>query len=31
LVQWHPERMNDQFNPLTANIKKSILDEVRSL
>jgi putative glutamine amidotransferase len=31
LVQWHPERMNDQSNPLTASIKKSFLDEVRSL
>lgn len=31
LVQWHPERMNDQSNPLTANIKKSFLDQLRSL
>jgi putative glutamine amidotransferase len=31
LVQWHPERMNDQSNPLTATIKKSFLDQVRSL
>ncbi len=31
LVQWHPERMNDQTNPLTAAIKKNFLDEVRSL
>jgi putative glutamine amidotransferase len=31
LVQWHPERMNDQSNPLTATIKRSFLDQVRSL
>jgi len=31
LVQWHPERMSDQANPLTATVKKSFLDEVRSL
>lgn len=31
LVQWHPERMNDQSNPLTATIKKSFLESVRNL
>ncbi len=31
LVQWHPERMNDQSSPLTSCIKKSFLDQVRSL
>ncbi len=31
LVQWHPERMNNQSSPLTKNIRESFLDEVRSL
>ena len=31
LVQWHPERMTDQTNALTKNIKESFLNEVRSL
>ena len=31
LVQWHPERMNDQSNALTANMKWSFLDHARSL
>jgi putative glutamine amidotransferase len=31
LVQWHPERMNDQSNPLAATIKMSFLDSVRNL
>jgi putative glutamine amidotransferase len=30
LVQWHPERMTDQENPFSLNVKKSFLDEVRS-
>lgn len=29
LVQWHPERMNDQENPLTKNIKVAFIDSVR--
>jgi putative glutamine amidotransferase len=28
LVQWHPERMRDQENPLTAKIKKEFLNQV---
>jgi putative glutamine amidotransferase len=31
LVQWHPERINNQSSPLTTNIKKSFLDSVRNL
>ncbi len=31
LVQWHPERMNNQSSPLTATIKKSFLDSVLNL
>jgi len=29
LVQWHPERMKDQENPLAAGIRKGFLDEVK--
>lgn len=28
LVQWHPERMNDQENAFSKNIKRKFLDEV---
>ena len=31
LVQWHPERMNDQTSPLTKKIKNSFLMETRIL
>jgi putative glutamine amidotransferase len=30
-VQWHPERMKDQENPLARNLKKSFLDRCRGL
>jgi putative glutamine amidotransferase len=29
LVQWHPERMNDQESVFTKNLKKSFLEEVK--
>jgi putative glutamine amidotransferase len=29
LVQWHPERMNDQNNPLTKNVRAAFIDSVR--
>lgn len=29
LVQWHPERMNDQNSPLVKNIKNSFLESLR--
>ena len=30
LVQWHPERMKDQASPLSANIRSSFIEAVRS-
>jgi putative glutamine amidotransferase len=30
LVQWHPERMRDQANSLTAKIKENFLDQIAS-
>jgi putative glutamine amidotransferase len=29
LVQWHPERMNDQDSPLVKNVKNSFLESLR--
>lgn len=29
LVQWHPERMNDQENALTKNVRAAFIDSVR--
>ena len=29
LVQWHPERMKDTFNPLTEKIGRTFLDEIK--
>jgi putative glutamine amidotransferase len=29
LVQWHPERIKDQENPFSANVRKSFLDAVK--
>jgi putative glutamine amidotransferase len=31
LVQWHPERMKDQINPLTKNIKSNFLKATQKL
>ncbi len=31
LVQWHPERMTDQQSPLSANIRRSFIEAIRTL